>query len=170
MSAGAEGLLGRTETVLSCDVECVLYKGVLERVKGDDPKTPTGPEERYGGLQPATEALQLVVDLDAEGLKGSGGGMNPLGPEAAGNGLLDQLPKLLGGGHRASSPLPDNGPGDRGGEPLLAVGADQGGQIDLVPAVEEGGRGLAGRGLVHPHVERAVLPEAEAAGGIVELK
>src|ERR1019366_1687471 len=70
VSAGAEGLLGRTETVLSCDVECVLDKGVLERVKGDDPKTPTGPEERYGGLQPMAEALQLVVDLDAERLEG----------------------------------------------------------------------------------------------------
>src|ERR1039458_2813547 len=122
VSAGAEGLLGRTETVLSCDVECVLDKGVLERVKGDDPKTPTGPEERYGGLQPMAEALQLVVDLDAERLEGPGGGMDPLGPAAAGDGLLHQLSKLLGRGHRASPPLPDDGPGDRGGEPLLAGG------------------------------------------------
>src|ERR1019366_5550752 len=121
-------------------------------------------------LQPATEALQLVVDLDAERLEGPGGGMYPLWPEAARDGLLHQLSKLLGRGHRASPPLPDEGPGNRGGEPLLAVGADQGGQLGLVPTVEDGGRGLGGRGLVHPHVERAVLPEAEAAGGVVELE
>ena len=134
MGAGAEGLLGRTETVLSCDVECVLDKGVLERVEGDDPKTPTGPEERYGGLQPAAEALQLVVDLDAESLEGAGGGMDPLGPEAAGDGLLDQLPELRGGGEGPLTPLPDDGPGDAGGEPLVAVAADQGGQVGLLPA------------------------------------
>ena len=60
-------------------------------MKGDDPKTPTGPEERYGGLQSPAEALQLVVDLDAEGLEGAGGGVDPFGPEAGGDGLLDQV-------------------------------------------------------------------------------
>src|SRR5438270_12942945 len=33
VGAGADGLLGWTDTVQSCDVECVLDKGVLEGVK-----------------------------------------------------------------------------------------------------------------------------------------
>src|SRR5229473_743671 len=61
MSAGADRLLGWTETIHCCDVECVLDKSVLERVKSDDPKTPTGPEYGDCCLQPLLETLELMV-------------------------------------------------------------------------------------------------------------
>jgi hypothetical protein len=69
VDAGAVGLLGWTDTILSCDVECVLYKGVLEGVERDDPKTPTGPEDADCCLQASFEAFELVVHRDAKRLE-----------------------------------------------------------------------------------------------------
>src|SRR5579884_3084881 len=76
VGAGAVGLLGWTETVLCCDVECVLDKGVLERVEGDDPKTPTGPEDANGCLETPLQRRELVVHRDAERLERPRGGMD----------------------------------------------------------------------------------------------
>ena len=61
----------------------------------------------------------------------------------------------------------DDGAGDAAGRALLAVLEENVGERRLGQAVDEvGGRGA---GLAHPHVERAVLLEGEAAGGLVEL-
>src|SRR5580693_8047208 len=98
VDAGAVGLLGWTNTILSCDVECVLYKGVLERVEGDDPKTPTGPEDADCCLQASFEAFELVVHRDAKRLEGARRRVNPLWPEPPGHHLLDELTELRGGG------------------------------------------------------------------------
>ena len=91
MDAGAVGLLGRTDTILSCDVECILYKGVLERVEGDDPKTPTGPEDADCCLQASFEAFELVVHRDAQRLERARCRVNPLGPEAPRYHLFHEL-------------------------------------------------------------------------------
>ncbi len=103
VDAGAVGLLGRTDTILSCDVECVLDKGVLERVEGDDPKTPTGPEDADCCLQASFEAFQLVVHRDAKRLEGARRRVNPLGPEPPRDHLFHQLAELRGGGDRRSA-------------------------------------------------------------------
>ncbi len=102
VDAGAVGLLGWTDTILSCDVECVLDKGVLEGVERDDPKTPTGPEDADCCLQASFEAFELVVHRDAKRLEGARRRVNPLWPEPPGHHLLDELTELRGGGDRGS--------------------------------------------------------------------
>ena len=58
---------------------------------------------------------------------------------------------------------------DAGGEPLLAVLADDLLELALVDPPQEIAGGLA-RARVHPHVERPVVPEREPALGAVELR
>src|SRR5580693_2614775 len=125
VDAGAVGLLGRTDTVLCCDVECVLYKGVLEGVKGDDPKTPTGPEDADCCLQASFEAFELVVDGDAKRLKGACRRVYPLRPEPARDHLLDEFTKLRRGGEWHELSGPRDSVRDGPGEALVAVLTDQ---------------------------------------------
>src|SRR6202035_4355176 len=108
VSAGAVGLLGRTYTILCCDVECVLDKSVLKRVERDDPKTPTGPECVNGCLQSSLEALELVVHRDAQRLKRARGRVYVLRPEAPRHRRFDDAAQVLGAGDR----LPRAGPSD----------------------------------------------------------
>ena len=72
--------------------------------------------------------------------------------------------ELGGAGQRARG---DDRAGDLAGARLLAIVADDAGDLGLVGLVEEFGGGLAR--LAHPHVERAVVGESEAALGLVEL-
>ena len=76
---------------------------------------------------------------------------------------------MRGRGEGTLTSLPDDRPGDGGGEPLVTVAADQRDQVGLLPLVEDGGGRRSVLGLIHPHVEGAVAPEAEAAIGVVEL-
>src|SRR5580700_3278810 len=165
VDAGAVGLLGWTDTILSCDVECVLYKGVLERVEGDDPKTPTGPEDADCCLQASFEAFELVVHRDAKRLECARRRVNPLWPEPPRHHLLDELTKLRRGGDRGSLARSDDSVRDRSGESLVAVVADHGHQLVRRQGIDKVRRGDPGR-RVHAHVERSVVAEAEAAGRV----
>ena len=113
--------------------------------------------------------LSSVVDLDAQSLEGSCGGMDPPRPVAARDRLLDDAAQLGGGGEGLEPPGTDQGVGDGGGETLLAVAADQGRQVGGLPGVDDVRGGQCPLGRIHAHVQGPVEPEAETAGGIAEL-
>ncbi len=72
-------------------------------------------------------------------------------------------------GRRLDRAVGDDRPGDAGGEALVAVAPDDAGQLVLAVAVDHVGRRPRRRG-VHPHVERSVVAEREAARGTIELR
>ena len=67
VDAGADGLLGRTNTGQCKGVERTFCKGVLEGVEGDDPQTPTGPKNMNGSGDSLTQLVELLVDCDTQG-------------------------------------------------------------------------------------------------------
>ena len=95
---------------------------------------------------------------------GSGGGSRGFGRSDP----LDERGELLGGGDRGDPPRIDDGAGDARRLGLLAVAAEERGQLGRVERREElGGRDAAGR--VEAHVERTAGPEAEAAIAVGQL-
>lgn len=134
-------------------------------MKGDGRHTPTGCEDPDCGSQSRLEAAQLVVDLHADGLEGPCRGMDVPGPRRPRDRVLDRFGELASG--RERSPTDDEF-GDPGRPAFLAESRDDPGELALIHSVDQlrGGHRLPG---VHPHVERRISPEAEAALGCVEL-
>jgi hypothetical protein len=138
-------------------------------VEGDDPKTPTGPEDADCCLQASFEAFELVVHRDAKRLEGARRRVDPLRPEPPRHHLLDELTELRCGGDRRWLPGSDDSVRDRSCEALIAVVTNHRRQLVRRQRVDELGGGDAGA-RVHAHVERPVEAEAEAAGRVVELE
>ncbi|MPM55215.1 hypothetical protein SDC9_102008 [bioreactor metagenome] len=91
-------------------------------------------------------------------------------PEGLGrHGGLDQLHQLQSGFHGPVLPCADNGPGDGGSVPLLAVVIKNAPQLVLAPLVHHPAGGEVG-GSVHPHVQRRVVHVGKAAGRVVQLR
>ncbi len=95
-------------------------------------------------------------------------GCPPVRRAGAGIVVAEQVDETRGAGERLGLALLDDGSGDLAGELLLAVGAQDPGELGGRVAVEHVGRGRA-LGVVHPHVERGVLGVGEAALANVEL-
>jgi hypothetical protein len=95
--------------------------------------------------------------------------VRPGAARGGGDGRLDQVDQLAGGADRGAAARVVDEAGDPGGEALLAVDAEDAGQLG--PGV--GGQHLGGgdpAGGVHAHVERRVHAVAEAALRLVELQ
>src|SRR5512146_1664752 len=81
----------------------MLDRAVLQRMVGDDRETAARPEPSGGALEKRGEALELVVDRDAQGLEGAGRRMDRAAMARAG-GAFDDPPQLRGGGQRTAAP------------------------------------------------------------------
>ena len=140
-----------------------LDDAVLETVEGDHRQPSARPQRALGGAQPGLELVELGVQVDADRLEGARCRVG-LHPRVMAQRLAHHGGKLGGPRERASG---DDRAGHRAGARLLAIFLDDPRDLGLVGLVEEFGGGQPG--LAHPHVERAVLAEGEAALGLVEL-
>ena len=118
--------------------------------------------------QESVEAVELLVDGDAQGLEDARRGMDPRRAAAAPGGDHDlrELPRRR---DRPALARGDDRRADPPGRRLLPEALED--RDDLAqgePVHEIGGGGAPGR--VHPHVERSVLLEREAPLGVVELE
>ena len=111
---------------------------------------------------------ELVVDGHPQRLEGALGGVPARTPGRRRDGRVEQLDELGARGERRGLATAYDLAGDLAGELLLAVLAQDAGQLLRRRGVEEVGGGLTGR-RVHPHVERGVLGVGEAAVADVEL-
>src|SRR5581483_10493708 len=101
----------RGETFLREARQGPLHRPVFERVEGDDRDPRAGLEPRWPSRrrlgraafdrrQECFEAAQLVVDGDAEGLEGSGGGVDGAGRGSPADCRTDDVRELSGGLYR----------------------------------------------------------------------
>ena len=128
---------------------------------------PPGASVRAAALERLAEPLELAVDADAQRLEGARRRVQPGAAAAAGRAAHD-LGELAWWCGSACARARARSRARCAATRLLAVLVDHVGELPLAHAVHEvGGRGRARA--VHPHVERALGLEAEAALGIVEL-
>src|SRR5918994_3600432 len=114
--------------------------------------TATDAEGGDGSWNGATQDTELVVDLDAQRLEGAFGRVSARTSRRGRDGRPEQLDEPRRVRERLGLPGLDDGPGDRPGELLLAVGAQDPGELGGRIAVEDvGGGGTLG--VVHAHVE-----------------
>ena len=128
----------------------------LHHQSSPDPQTVERPG--HGPLQD----VELGVDRDAQCLEGPFGRVPAAATSRRRHGLTDELGQVLGRGDRlAGLTAAHDGGGDAGGESLLAVGAQDVGELGGVGGLQQilGGRA---RALIHAHVEgrRAGVGEA----------
>jgi len=140
-----------------------LHDTILEGVKGDHRQPSAGAKHALGGAQALLQLLELGIKVDSDGLEGAGRRVG-LHAGMVAERLADDGGEFAGAGQRSRG---DDRPRHRPGARLVAIVADHPRDLGLVGFVEEVGGGLSR--LAHPHVERPVLGEGEAAIGLVEL-
>jgi len=120
----------------------------------------------YAGLSTALHLAELVVHRDPQPLEGPRRAVDA--GRVARDGAADDLGELRGGLDRRLGPGAQDVAGDAAGVPLLAELGDDADQLVLRQGVHQLGRA---RPLsTHPHVERPVGTEGEAALRLVELE
>ncbi len=135
-------------------------------MKGHHDQPPARLERAFRRFETAQQLAEFVVDGDAQRLKRAGRGMRRLarpGGRDAGDHVGQLARRDVGRAHAVG----DDGAGDAPRRALLAeIIEDVGDRLFVVFAQDVGG---AAPNAFHAHVERRVLAEREAAGGLVEL-
>jgi len=145
----------------------VLHEPVLSGVVGDDGKRPTRGKTVAERGEGAGEAIQLVVDGDADGLEETSeiGGTCSRAERAA-----DSADQIVARAERAVATTADDLAREAARARLISKLAEDALELPLVGLIEE----LAGAGdrvvrSAHSHVEGRTLPEGEAARRVVDL-
>ena len=134
-------------------------------MEGDHGQTAPGAEQGFRRRQAPVELAEFVVDVNAQGLEGAGGGIDAVpGP---GDDAAHQVGQLAGPGDGRLGAGLDDGPGDAPGCPFPAVPIDNVGEFLFARVVDHVGRGPSH--FVHAHVEGAVGLEGKAARRSVQL-
>lgn len=166
--AAVGGVGAGTEEV----AEVVFDGAVFAAVEGDDGGDASGLEDARKGIEKRIEVGQLVVDHDAERLKGAGGGVE-LGAHASFDGevacFADDGHEIFGGSDGLLGSAFDNEFGDLLCVFFVAELIQSISEILFAHAVEDVGGGFTLR-WIHAHVERAGLAVGEATVGIVDLR
>ena len=170
-AAAAHRKVGRADAAARAVGQEVLDAPVLERVERDRGQAPAVlVQDRPGLGQRPLQIVQLVVDHDADGLKyalcrGTSSKSAPHGGRQSG---LDGGHEVGRGLQRGLLAAADDLAGDDARVAILAVGADDLGQLALLHRVDHGARvQLLAR--VHAHVQRRVVGVGEAALARVDL-
>ena len=158
--------MARAARDLRALLQKALHDAVLERMEGDDDEPAAVAKHRLGGAERARQLLELAIDEDAERLKRARRRMDARRAGRAGR-ARDDLGEPRGAEDRLFCARPLDGAGDAPGLPLLAVDADDGGEVASGGLVHQ--RRGVGAASAHAHVERTVEAEGEAALRLVEL-
>ena len=168
VAADAHRQAGRADAARGVPLEELLDHAVLERVEADGRQATAGAQHAVGLVQAPGQRFQLVVDHDAQRLEDAA--RRVAGAEAGRRRdvALDDLHQLAGGGERRRGAGAHQAARDVARVALLAVAAEDAGELVFGQRVHEvGGRDLQRR--VHAHVQRRVVGVAEAALTPVEL-
>src|SRR4029079_17986748 len=143
--------------------EKTLHDPVLEAVKGDHREAAAGPQGALGSFEALLELVELGVQVNPDCLESARRGIGLL-PLAETGGAADDRRQL---GGTLNGTRGDDGAGDRPGARVLPIVAQDPGDLGLLGRIQIFGGGQAGT--AHPHIERTVGLEREAALGPVEL-
>ena len=170
LPADAHGRLRRADAAATLRGEEPLDDAVLERVVGQDDDPSARTQQVHGGGEALLERVELLVDRDPQRLEDARGRVDPAADaRVGGRDALDERRQLLGGLDRGRLAGGDDGLGDLPRGRLLAVLAEQRGQLVGGERREQlRGRHAARR--VEAHVERPAGAEAEAPLAVGQLE
>src|SRR5690606_9709132 len=140
---------------------------VFERMKADRAEAAARRQHLERTCEPRLDLRELVIDMNAQCLKGAR--CRVLAGLASRNGVRDDLGETARRRDRGCEACGDDRARDALREALLAVIANDARELAFRRACDELRRSHS-RARIHPHVERTVLYEAEAARGVVELR
>src|SRR5579875_3111804 len=120
----------------------------------------------WGAVEQGVQAFEFAIYGDAKRLEDARRRIDSADPNVAGD-ALDQQAQVGGGFERTAAPSRDDRACNPPGAALFAVFVKDAGEFLFAFLVDEivGGQRFPP---IHPHIERSVEPEAEAARGIVE--
>ena len=127
-SACASGCMARAARYARALLQEALDDAVLQRMEGDDDEPAALAQHRLGRGERLRQLLELAVDEDAERLEGARRRMDARRAGRAG-GARDDLGEPRGAQDRLFRARPVDGAGDAPGLPLLAVDADDRGEL-----------------------------------------
>ncbi len=170
MLAGANRLFWWTDTVLAFTADELFHQPIFERMETDHHQTPSRRQgsQRHG--KHSLDSLQLLVDRDAQGLKGSRcrvdsrlSGASTPGPSQA---LHNDVGQLGCASNRSGS---HNGAGQTPGCPFFAVPKKQIGEIMLGQRIQQIGccRTIAAR--IEAHIQWGIGPKRETTFSCLKL-
>ncbi|KAG0746925.1 hypothetical protein G6F24_015632 [Rhizopus arrhizus] len=136
-------------------------------MEADDRQAATGLEPFHRRIEAGFQIGQLAVDVDADGLEAARGRVDLVLATRHHRG--DQLGQFGGAGERLLLAAGHDGTRDAAALALFAVGPQHIGDLAVFDAVDPL-RGTFAAVRVHAHVQRAVLAEAEATLGHVQLR
>src|SRR5260370_16210129 len=134
-------------------------------MEADRRHTTTGFENPKSCFESCLDLAQLVVDGDADALKGSGRDIYVARPGPSGDGRLDRGGQVASGAERASR---HDELSDPARPTLFAVVAQYAFDLFEVERVDDA-RPVERRVAAHPHVQRSVCAHAETALRRAEL-
>src|SRR5690606_35902402 len=109
--------------------EGLFDQAVFQRVVGEHGDPPAHGQRVQGCGQRAFQRRQLAVHFDTQRLEGALGGIATGAPGGRGDRRTDDVDQPSGGGDGGLPPFPDDQAGDPRREPLLAVLAQDAGQL-----------------------------------------
>ena len=136
-------------------------------MEGNHGQTPAGFQVACGLRQHRAYFFKLTVDENPNGLKRPR--RRVLAAFASTDGLCRQLRQLAGCKDGALLPLLHNGARNLAVKPLFTIISDYLANLFFAGLGQPLRGGLAARG-IHPHIQRRIVAEAEAAFGIVDLR
>src|SRR5579862_9409883 len=145
--------------------EKLFDDAILERMKGDHDQAAAGCERAFRSVEAASEFAELVIHMDAEGLKRSGGWMDG---KAGGFCSLCRRHDLGQLQRRRQRACRNDGAGDTARIALFAQARNDLDQIFFVGRIGEVGG--ASTFAAHAHVERTFGTKRKAALRLVELE
>jgi hypothetical protein len=157
--------------LLMCLDEKPLNDTVFQTMESHNGHSAPWRQTRQAFGQAITQRPQLIVDYDAQGLKGSGHRVQALAAPRVRHGMSDDCHELTRRLKRLPTPGLDNATRDAARPALLAVGKNQVSQGCFSPLIDNlPGRQLAGGwGLLKGHEERLVPLETKTSAGVFEL-
>src|SRR5919198_1507150 len=129
--ADADGEVRRAGATALLRAEEPLHDPVLERVEADHGEAPARPEQLQGGRQCGFQRAELIVHGDPQRLEDTFGGMAVAETRGRGDRSLDRLHELAGALKRPLAAATADRAGDLARVALLAVVAEDRGQVAL---------------------------------------
>ena len=160
--ANAHGQLNRSNTIARAPVKNPFDSAVLQSVIRQNPDAPAGLKQLNSGLERVFEMRQLVVDLDAEGLKNPRECFALLRPPTVTRNHPGQITRAI------KRSVLANRAGDAPCPALFAISFDDAGQVSLRIQIDHVA-GRAGCIWVHSHIERAISLKTEPALRLINL-
>ena len=167
MAAAANRQPGRTDTSRTFPPEELFHDPVFKRVEGNHSQTAFSVQKFNSTFQSLFQLFKLPVDGDPQRLKHQrGDGQFPRSRLA--QCLIAQLDQISSRSEETFGPLFNNGTGQLGGRAQFTVFPEDPAQFLFGTEIEDPSGGHFGA-LIHPHIQRSLIPPGKSPFRLVDL-